>query len=149
MKLILLKDVKNVGKKNDLVEVSDGYGRNFLLKNKFAIVTNSQDLSRIQKINQDKLKQEQDYKLEMESIYQQINNIDLEMKVNTSQEGHLFGSIKEQDIAKLINQSYNVNIDKNSIIIDKPIKSIGSYVIKAKLLSNLLANINLNVSSEK
>lgn len=149
MKLVLLQDVKNVGKKNDLVEVSDGYGRNFLLKNKFAIVPNNQDLARIQKVNQDKIKQEQEHKLEMELIYQKINNTDLEIKVNTSQEGHLFGSIKNQDIAKLMNQRYNIEIDKNSLIIDKAIKSVGSYSIKVKLLSNLLANINLNVSSEK
>lgn len=149
MKLILLQDVKNVGKKNDLVEVSDGYGRNFLLKNKLANIPNNQDLYRIKKINQDKIKQEESHKLEMEELYTKINDVTLEVKVNASQEGHLFGSIKDHDIAKLINQSYNANINKNSLIIDKPIKSIGKYSIKVKLLNNLLANINLNVSSEK
>jgi len=85
----------------------------------------------------------------MENIYKKIIGVTLEMKVNASQEGHLFGSIKDHDIAKLINQSYNINIDKSNLIIDKPIKSVGEYSIKVKLLNNLLANINLNVSSEK
>lgn len=140
MKVILTKQVKNVGKAGDVVNVSDGYARNFLLKQNLAVEATSTNL------NTNTLQKKAEQKAKDEALEQakklaaELKNKTVTIKAVTGKSGQLFGSITNKEIAdELVKQGYN--IDKKKIVLSSPIKALGRTNVTIKLYADVSTNI--------
>jgi large subunit ribosomal protein L9 len=148
MKVILKEDVKNLGEKNSVVEVKDGYARNYLLPKGLAVEANKGSLSRVthekeaRKVKKDK---------ELESardLANKINNTAITITTKAGENGKLFGSITSMDIALKLKENLNVDIEKKKINISEPIKSLGEYEIEIRLYTKVNALLKVVVVGE-
>ena len=148
MKVILLQDVKPHGKKGDVVEINDGYARNYILPKKLGVEANAANANdlKLQKANQEKIaaKQLADAK-EMAAKLEQIKVI---LKIKTGEGGKTFGSITAKEIAAELKKQHNLDIDKKKIVVADPIKSVGSFTVTVKLHTQVSASLSVNVDSE-
>lgn len=148
MKVILEKDVKNLGKKGDIVEVAEGYGRNFLFPRGLASEATAGNLKRL-KNEKDAEKAKQDKQLsEAKKIAEQINNQVLQIKAKVGDAGKLFGSITAQEISERLQAQYKVEIDKRKIELKEPIKTLGTFPIQVKVYPKVQATIKVQVVEE-
>lgn len=147
MKVILLEDVKNVGKKGEIVEVSDGLARNVLIKKKQAVEATGKSMNdlKLQKANQEKVAaenlaaaQELGAKLEKSSIT---------LKVKVGEGGKLFGSISNKEIAEAVKVQLGLEVDKKKIQITTPLKNVGTMDVAIKLHTKVTAQLKVNVVS--
>ncbi len=148
MKVILLQEVKSLGKKGELVNVSDGYARNFLFPRKLATEANAQAMNEYKNAEDSK-----NYKIATQKAQANHNKSQLEgqtlvIKAKGSGE-KLFGSITAKDIAGEIKQKFQINVDKRKIDIPKDIKSFGKYTAEVKLYTGISAKINIDVVEEQ
>lgn len=145
MKVILLSDVKKVGKKGEVVEVADGYARNFLFAKKLAV----QESNKSREILEDQKKKEelnqQELKKEAEIIKEKLENMVFEFKVKSGKEGRVFGSISTKAIVEELAKQ-GINIDKRKIIDTQPIATLGTTVVKVELYKNVIGNIKCHLS---
>lgn len=143
MKVILLQDVKALGKKGDLVNASDGYARNFLLPKNLAREANAQAMNEYRNAENSK-----NFKIATEKKQDkaQLEGKTFEMKAKAGQGGKLFGSITAKQVAEEIKKQYNINIDKRKVVLESDIKEFGSYKADVKLYSGIVANITVKVS---
>jgi large subunit ribosomal protein L9 len=147
VKVILLKDVKKLGKKGEIKNVSDGYAKNYLIPNKIAEVATEakiKEKKNIQKLKE--LKKEQEIE-KLKNIVDQINNRSFTVKVKAGESGKLFGSLTADKIASLIKDKTGITIDKRKIS-TKPIRETGKYDIEISFKEGLKATIHLFVESE-
>ena len=146
MKVILTQDVKGKGKKGQMIEVSDGYARNFMLPRKIAIEA-TPDAVNTMKMN-DKAKAEQmaREKAQAQEFAEKLKDITVELKAKSGNGGRLFGSITSQEVADALKQQSGIAIDKKKIVQDEPIKSFGTFSLKAKLGYEIVATITVHVS---
>lgn len=147
MKVILLADVKGTGKKNDVIEVSDGYARNCLLKKKLAIEATSTEINAVQ----NKLKAQEFHKAEeikkWKELAAKMKNAEIKCTVKCGENGKIFGSVTSKEIAdKLVEAGYDV--DKKKIILKEPIKTPGNYVVEVKFLPDVSTKIKVSVKAE-
>ncbi len=145
MKVVLNQDVKGVGKKLQIVEVSEGYARNFLLPKKLAVVADNKNLNEVQgKIDSQKFKKKTE--LEQANEYKKIiENGFIEFKNKVGKDGKLYGSVTEQNIAEQVKSKFNIEINKKKITLDEPIKSLGSYIANVKLYEGVVAKLKISV----
>ena len=146
MKVILLSDVKGSGKKGDVVNVSDGYARNFLFPKKLAREANAQALNELN--NEIKAKE---HKLELQKNEAFENAQKLEGKTrkisaSAGENGKLFGSVTSKEVSKEIKNSLGIDIDKRKINLKTEIKAFGNYECEVKLFSGIVARLNILVS---
>lgn len=147
MKVILIADIKNVGKKDDLIDVSDGYARNFLFPKKLAIEANDSNIS---SLNYKKEMERQAYVKKIEEFQQIAKNIkgkEVVLKTKIGNNGKLFGAITSKDVCLEINKFFNLDIDKKKISFEQ-VKSLGTYPISIKLCPEVSVNMVLKVISE-
>ena len=147
MKVILLADVKGTGKKNDVIEVSDGYARNCLFKKKLAIEATSTEINAVQ----NKLKAQEFHKAEeikkWKELAAKMKNAEIKCTVKCGENGKIFGSVTSKEIAdKLVEAGYDV--DKKKIILKEPIKTPGNYVVEVKFLPDVSTEIKVSVKAE-
>lgn len=147
MKVILLADVKGTGKKNDVIEVSDGYARNCLFKKKLAIEATSTEINAVQ----NKLKAQEFHKAEeikkWKELAAKMKNAEIKCTVKCGENGKIFGSVTSKEIAdKLVEVGYDV--DKKKIILKEPIKTPGNYVVEVKFLPDVSTKIKVSVKAE-
>ncbi len=132
MKVILLTNVPKQGKKDDVINVSDGYGNNYLIKNKLAVLATPENMKKLEYENKKRAKNEEDLIAEMEKLKAKLEKETLTFVGKVGKEDKLFGSISvKQIIASLKDKGYNLS--KEQIIIDNPINSLGSHLIKLTL----------------
>ncbi len=150
MKVILLKDVKKQGKKGDVVEVSDGYGRNYLIKNNLAQLADGSALSQLnaekkarQKISEEELAEAK----ELKKIIEDEKTI-VKIKAKTGEDGRLFGTIPSKQIAEELFKQHKVKIDRRKIQLVSNLATLGSHQVEVKIHSEVTAVINVNVISE-
>ncbi len=145
MKVVLNQDIKGVGKKLQVVEVSEGYARNFLLPKKLAVVADNKNLNEVQgKIDSQKFKKKTE--LEQANEYKKIiENGFVEFKNKVGKDGKLYGSVTEQNIAEQVKSKFNIEINKKKITLDEPIKSLGSYIANVKLYEGVVAKLKISV----
>lgn len=144
MKVILIEDVKGKGKKDQVIEVSDGYARNYLLKNRLAIEANARALNELkgkQHAKQHKHDIEKAHALE---VAQQLESITLTI-YQEGKDNKLYGAVTTKDISQQLKQDYNIEVDKKKLILDVPVKTFGTYKIKAKLFTDITATITVHV----
>ena len=146
MKVILTADVKGTGKKNDIVEVSDGYARNCLLKKNLAIEATATQVNAVQnKKNAEEFHRAEEVKRLME-IAKDIKGKEVVCKIKCGENGKIFGSITSKEIAeKLATLGYD--IDKKKIVLKDPIKNVGVFPVEIKFLPDVSSKINVKVES--
>jgi len=147
MKVILQKDVPNLGDAGDIKEVAKGFARNYLLPNKLVIAANESSKKAIEhQAKLVKIKKEKRRK-SSEQIVSSISGVELIMPVKVGEEGKLFGSITSIDIAKQLKEK-GFEIDKRKILLDAPIKQEGEYKVSIKLEEGLIAAVKVIVVKE-
>lgn len=145
MKVVLLQDVKAQGKKNDIVEVSEGYARNFLFPKKLAIVA---DAKAINDIKNKKSSEAHKIELERQAAKEQVaklEGITVKLSVEGGSEGRLYGAVTAKDIAEALKSQFGVEIDKRKIVLDAPIKAYGTYKLDAKLYQEITGKVTVMV----
>ncbi len=148
MKVILLTDVKGQGKKNDIINVSDGYAANFLLPRKLAKIADAQALNDVK--NQEAAKQ---HRIEVErenakETAKKLESILVKIPAASGGDGRLYGAITAKDISAALEAQFSVVIDRRKILLDCPIKAYGQYQIDAKLCGEITGKINLLVQEK-
>lgn len=149
MKVILKSYIKSLGTVGDVVEVSDGYARNYLLPSGRAIEANKANLNnlKLQKDNKEKIEKEQYNKaLELKGL---LDNKELVMELHIGENYKIFGSISAKDIEQAIKEQLKLEIDKKKIQLNKPIKTLDDTKVKIKLHSKVTAEINLKITGTK
>ena len=146
MKVILLEDVKSLGKKGEIVNVSDGYARNMLIPKGFAQQAtegNVRNLEKAKAVQEEKFQKE---KQEAEKLAQQLEALTVEIKTKGGEGGRLFGSITSKDIAEGLLEQHGVTIDKKRILLDSPIKQTGSFILDVKLFYEVMGHLKVNIT---
>lgn len=149
MKVILLEDVKSLGKKGQIVEVSDGYARNFVLPKKLGIEATGKNMNdlKLQKANEEKVAKEQldaakDFAAELEKK-------EVVLSIKTGEGGKTFGSISTKEIAEAAKTQCNMEIDRKKIQLPEPIKSLGAYEVSVKLHPKVTGKLKIKVQEAK
>ena len=148
MKVILLQDVKPHGKKGDVVEINDGYARNYILPKKLGVEANSANVNdlKLQKANQEKIAAKQ--LADAKELGEKLEKIKVVLKIKTGEGGKTFGSITAKEIAAELKKQHNIDVDKKKIVVSDPIKSIGSFSVNVKLHTQVNAELSISVDSE-
>ncbi len=146
MKVVLKQDIKGTGKKDELVEVSDGYARNYLFPRKLAVEANATAINDIK--NKEAAKQHRaDEELKhAQELAKSLNGTNLTVKVKTSPNGKIFGAVTSIDVANAIKDVHNLECDRKKIRMDD-IKNLGEYTVTLKLHSGVTAEMKLTVES--
>ncbi len=148
MKVILLEDVKALGKKGDICDVSDGYARNFIIPRKKGLEATADNLNnlKLKKANDAKVAQEN---LEAaQALAKELEKSTVVLKVKVGEGGKLFGAIASKEIATAVKEQMNLDIDKKKIALTDPIKTLGSHDIKVKLHKDVAATLVVKVTEE-
>lgn len=148
MKVILLQDVKPHGKKGDMVEINDGYARNFILPKKLGVEATNANMNdlKLQKANQEKIAAQQ---LEDAKVLgAKLEELKVNMKIKTGEGGRTFGSITAKEIAEALKKQHGIDIDKKKIVMKDAIKSVGSFSVSVKLHTKVTAELSVSVDSE-
>lgn len=148
MKVILLQDIKNVGKKDEIINANDGYARNYLFPKNLAIEANKDNLLKLQ-AKKDSQKHKKN--LEIEEFKKQankINDIILELKVKAGANGKIFGGVTAKEISEALKKQYNMEIDKKKIILKETIKNTGRFSVDIKFGDGVSAKLTLDIKPE-
>lgn len=148
MKVILLEDVKTLGKKGDVCEVSDGYARNFIIPKKKGVEATADNLNnlKLKKANDEKVAKEN---LEnAQALAKAVSEKKIIMKVKVGEGGKLFGAIASKEIAAAVLDQTGLDIDKKKIVLADPIRTLGEHTIKVKLHKDVSASLIVNVVEE-
>jgi len=149
MKVILQQDVKGQGKKGQLVEVSDGYARNFLLPRKLAVEASADAMNTMrlqEKAKQAKMAAE---KAEAEAVAEKLKSAQVKLSAKSGAGGKLFGSITSKEIAEGLKAQHGIELNKSKIVQDEPIKTFGSFQLKVKLGYEVTGTVYVLVTEEK
>lgn len=147
MEVILLQDVKSLGKKGELVKVNDGYGRNFILPKKLGVEATPKNLNdlKLQKAAEEKRKQE--ILEEATALGKEIETKTLIMAIKSGEGGRTFGSISTKEIAAELKTQFNIEIDKKKLVAE-PIKTVGTHTVGVKLHPNVTAQLKVKVGEQ-
>lgn len=145
MKVILTADVKGTGKKGDIVNVSDGFANNFLLKKGTAVIANEDNLNMLKnKQSSEQHKRDEELKA-AQNIKEIINDKEITLDKKAGDGGRLFGAVTAIDICDAIKKAVSIDIDKRKIVLKNAIKSIGKYEVEIKIHKDVTAKIIVNV----
>lgn len=146
MKVILLEDVKALGKKGDLIEVNNGYARNFILPKKLGVEATGKNINdlKLQKAHQDKVAAEQ--LAAAKALAEDLAEKSVEVKMKVGEGGKTFGAISTKEIAAAAKEQLDMELDKKKISVDEPIKSLGVHNVKIKLHPKVTATLKVKVS---
>jgi len=147
MKLILLKDDKNLGKKGDIVNAKDGYARNFLIKNGIALEATAGNMKILKNQREAKEAKELEILNEAKSLKEKIEQVQIVFKSTVGDNGKIFGSITNKDLSDKLDKEIGIKVDKKKIEVES-IKSLGSFTAKAKLHAKVQATINIIVTEK-
>ena len=148
MKVILLQDVKSLGKKGEIVNVNDGYARNFILPKKLGIEATSKNINdlKLQKAHEDKVAAEQLAAAKV--LAEELKNKSVELKMKVGEGGRTFGAISTKEIAAAAKEQLGYELDKKKISVDEPSKSLGVHTVKIKLHPKVTADLKVKVTEK-
>ena len=146
MKVILQQDVKGQGKKGQMVEVSEGYARNFLLPKKLAIVATTDAINTMNLKEKARKAEEARQKAEAEEISKKLKDCPVKLTAKAGNGGKLFGAVTTKEIAEGLKKQYSIDIPKQKLVLDEPIKAFGTYQVKAKLGFEINGTVNVSVT---
>ncbi|MBA1334700.1 MAG: LSU ribosomal protein L9p [Firmicutes bacterium] len=148
MEVILVKDVKGQGKKGDVVKVSDGYARNFLLPKGYAIEATEGSKRKLTEEKAQIQKRQQQEKDKANKLADKISNLEVNLKVKAGDNGKLFGSVTGKDIAEALKKQHGIEVDKKRIVLDEPIKNTGEFAIEIKVYPEVSAELKVVIKEE-
>lgn len=148
MKVILLQDIKNVGKKEEIINANDGYARNYLFPKNLAVEANKDNLLKLQakktsEVNKKKAEVEANKK-----IAEKIEKINLTIKAKAGANGKIFGGITSKEVSEELKKQHNIDIDKKKIILKETIKNLGEFTAEIKFGDGINCKIALNIQEE-
>ncbi len=145
MKVILLKDVKGIGKKGDLVNAKDGHARNYLLPRNLAVEATTQNMNQWKREKkEEQAQQEQEYK-EALDLKKELESLTLGFTSKAGENGKLFGSITSKDISEKLKKDHKINIDKRKIEMEDNIKDLGTTVVTVRVYPKVVAELKVKV----
>ena len=145
MKVILQQDVKGQGKKGQLVEVSDGYARNFLLAKKLAVMATPENINTMKQQEKAKKAQEAAEKAEAQATAKKLESITVKVAAKAGEGGRLFGAVTAKEVAEALSAQHGIAINKAKLVMEEPIKACGGYKLKAKLGYEVVGTVNVMV----
>jgi|LSQX01.2.fsa_nt_gb large subunit ribosomal protein L9 len=145
MKVILKSDVKALGKKDQVIEVTDGYARNYLIPRGLAIPADKKALTDLKNREEARQRRLEAERAEAEAIVEKISGILVKIKMSAGADGRLYGSVTSKDVADALLRDFGIEIDRRKIIIPEPIKAYGNYTLDVKLYPEITGKINILV----
>lgn len=148
MKIILLQDVKSVGKKGDIIDANDGYARNFLIPKKMGVPANAENMNnlKLQKSNEAKVAQEQ--LEEAQNFAKELESKEVVLSIKAGEGGRTFGSVSSKEIATAFKEQCGITIDKKKIQLQESIKNFGVYEVKIKLHPKVTGTLKVKVKEQ-
>ncbi len=148
MKVILKDNIKGVGKKDEVINASDGYARNFLLPKGLAVEANSENMSKLKAKNDSKAYRKEQEKEEAKKVAEKLTGIQLKVPVKAGENGKIFGGVSAKEIADLLKSNYNIEVDKKKIDLKETIKTLGLRTVTIKLYDGVIGNLKVDVISK-
>ena len=148
MKVILLDNIKGVGKKDEIINASDGYARNFLFPKKLAVEANAENMSKLNNKKDANQYKKDVEKQAAEEMAKKIKGIMLKIKVKAGENGKIFGGVTPKEISENLKSQYKFEIDKKKIELKEPIKTLGSFEVTIKLYEGIVGVLKVQVISE-
>ena len=148
MKVILLDNIKGVGKKDEIINASDGYARNFLFPKKLAVEANAENVSKLNNRKEAASYKKDVEKQNAEELAKKIKGIMLKIRVKAGENGKIFGGVTAKEISDNLKTQYKFEIDKKKIDLKEPIKTLGEFNVAIKLFEGVIANLRVEVISQ-
>lgn len=148
MKVILKADIKGVGRKDEVINASDGYARNFLFPKNLAVEANNENMAKL-KAKQNSMKFQKDQEREEAlKIADKLSKILVKIKVKAGENGKIFGGVSAKEIAQELEKEYQIKVDKKKIDLKDTIKTLGMQIIEIKLFEGVIGKLKIDVISE-
>ena len=148
MKIILKENIEKIGQVGDVVEVSNGFGRNFLIPQGKAISFTTGNFRQIEYLKKQETEKKEGQLTEAKELAEKINNISLEIKVKAGEEGKLFGSVTSKDIVKTLFEEHGIELDKKKLNLKESLKKLGIHTIPINLYKDITPQIKVNWISD-
>ena len=147
MKVILKEDIKGVGKKNEVVNASDGYARNFLFPKNLAVEANAENMSKLKAQNEANQFRKDTEKEEAKKIAEKLTKIAVRVQVKAGENGKIFGGVSAKDISENLEKQHKIKVDKKKIDLKEAIKTLGVHSVDVKLFEGVYGKIKVDVVS--
>lgn len=148
-KLLLIQDVEDLGRSGDLVNVKPGYARNFLIPQQFAVVADKRTLKMQARLQEERKQKAIEDKAESEAIAQKMEGMVIETHVKVDHDGHMYGSVSQADIVRLLQEQHKLELEKRNILLKHPIKEVGVVELEIKLKEGIRSKVTLKVVPEE
>ncbi|HCF65412.1 MAG: 50S ribosomal protein L9 [Clostridia bacterium] len=148
MKVILLDNIKGVGKKDEIINASDGYARNYLFPKKLAVEATKENLGKLESKNEANKFKKQNEKNDAIEVANKLKELVLTIKVKAGENGKIFGGVTSKEISENLKEQYKIEIDKKKIEVKETIKNIGRFTINIKLYEGVNAKLTVNIIAE-
>ena len=149
MKVILLADVKSLGKKGEIVNVSDGYARNMLFPKKLGVEANSKNLNDLKLQNQNKEKVAKENLEAAQKFAKELESMSVTVQIKVGENGRVFGSISAKEIAEAAKKQLGIELDKKKLLMDAPIKSLGVTMVPVRLHPKVTGELKVHVKEQQ
>lgn len=147
MKVILLENVKGVGKKDEVINANDGYARNYLLPKKLAVEANNTNMSKLKSKQDSNAFKKQEDKKKAEEIKEKLSKLNLKIQVKAGENGKIFGGVTAKEISEQLEKQHKISIDKRKIELKETIKTLGTTIIEIKLFEGVVGTLKVSVES--
>lgn len=145
MKVILLDNVKGVGKKDEIINANDGYARNFLFPKGLAVEANNSNLVKLKAKQDSKAFKKEEDKKDALKIKEQIEKLTLKVEVKAGENGKIFGGVTSKEIAEQLKKQYNIELDKKKIDLKDTIKTVGIFTVDLRLFEGIVGKLKLEI----
>lgn len=147
MKVILLDNIKGVGKKDEVINASDGYARNFLFPKNLALEANKENMAKLQAKKDSKQHQKDLEKEDAYAIMKKLKDITITIAVKAGENGKIFGGVTAKEISENLKEQCKIEIDKKKILLAEPIKTLGNFQVEIKLYEGVTGKLKVQVTS--
>lgn len=148
MKVILRADIKGVGKKDEIINASDGYARNFLFPKNLAVEANAENMSNLKAKKDSNAYKKSQEKEEAKKIAEKLSGILLKIPVKAGENGKIFGGVSAKEVSDLLKEEYKIEVDKKKIELKETIKTLGVRTLTIKLYEGVIGNLKIDVISK-
>lgn len=147
MKLLLRSDVSGVGKKGDIVDVADGYGRNYLLPKGFAVVASGKVEEQAVSMRRARQQRDEQHRAEAGELAGRLSTLTLTIAARAKEDGELFGSVSAVEIASALNSQAETSVDRHDVVIATPIKSVGTHSVSVRLHPEVVVDLSVEITA--
>ncbi len=148
MKVILKADIKGVGKKDQIINASDGYARNFLFPKQLAVEANTDNMNKLKAKQDSNAFRKSQEKEEAQKIAEKLSRIQVKIKVKAGTNGKIFGGVSAKEIAENLERQYQIKVDKKKVDIKDTIKTIGVFTVSIKLFEGVIGKVKIDIIAE-